>query len=528
MTATWKSRLHRWYLAARPLLLVLIVGVALRAYDITVNPSELITDELDLYNSAHSIATTGHDIDGSLLPYLSSSFTRNPPMYAIAEYVTSLVFGNGPFGLRLPAIAFGTLAIVLIYAIAFELTRRRDVAIAAAIVQATQPIFVAFSRIAWEPASELPFLLGGLYALLRAFRRDPDAPDGRDGVSGRALAVAAVLLALTSYTYMAGWFYAVALGAPVLALNVLRLRTRRAFAKVAAAAALFGIVAWPALWMWFGNDDTYARTNRIATFRNGITPEALERFAANYAAHFHWTYLVTTGDPISGATWRYLAGFGAFYWWVIPAAALGAVVASRYVRARWALAWLWLWLAIYPFGGALTDEAIPNAPRTLAGAPVFCLFASIGLVFVLDRARSVARPRARTIATRAVATAFALNLALSVALFSRFFFTQFPLENPNAWDSGTRELFGVIHDRAPAYRRLCISVRPAWYNTETYLRYYLGDTKIDKIEDITDPACFLPGTLLATDRLVERPGFRHVATVDESGGLVFAIVAARG
>ncbi len=65
--------------------------------------------------------------------------------------------------------------------------------------------------------------------------------------------------------------------------------------------------------MWSGNRDTYARTQRIATFADGITPNALRRFAANYFAHFHWSYFATTGDAISGSTWRYMSGFGAFY-----------------------------------------------------------------------------------------------------------------------------------------------------------------------------------------------------------------------
>ena len=61
-------------------------------------PTELVVDEIDLYNSAHSIATTGHDIDGTLLPFLDSAFTRNPPVYAIAGYASSLAFGKTPFG----------------------------------------------------------------------------------------------------------------------------------------------------------------------------------------------------------------------------------------------------------------------------------------------------------------------------------------------------------------------------------------------------------------------------------------------
>jgi 4-amino-4-deoxy-L-arabinose transferase-like glycosyltransferase len=511
-----------WVAAALPLALVLVIGFALRIYDIAGNPSELIVDELDLYNSAHSIAATGRDVDGNLLPFLWSAFTRNPPMYALAEYVTSLFFGAEAFGLRLPAVLFGTSCIALMYAIAFEITRRRDVAIVTAALVATQPILVHFSRIAWEPASELPFLLGGLYVLLRAFVR---ARPG-DRASFRELALAAIFLACTCYTYMAGWFYAVALAVPIVALNWHRLRSPRALLELAGAFAIFAVLAEPALWMWFGNPETVARTARIATFAHGITPSAMRQFAANYFAHFRWSYLVTTGDPISGSTWRYLSGFGAFYWWVVLFAIAGAFVAWRYVRPRWALAWLFWWVLVYPFGGSLTNEGVPNAPRTLAGTPVFCVFAACGLVAFFGLAARLPRGwNAR--AAFALRAAFVANLAVSVALFTHYYFTRFPYVNPNAWDSGTRALFGAIRANAPGEDRLCFSVRQAWYGTDTYMRYYLEGVPLERITNVTDPRCALSGTLLATDALAVPHGFRIVATIPEMGGSRFAVLAER-
>ncbi len=511
-----------WLVAALPLALVVVVGFGLRIYDIAGNPTELIVDELDLYNSAHAIATTGRDIDGSLLPFLWSAFTRNPPMYALAEYITSLFFGAGPFGLRLPAVLFGSSCIALMYSIACELTRRRDVAIVTALLVATQPILIHFSRVAWEPASELPFLLGGLYVLLRAFVR---ARPG-DRASFRGLTFAAILLAATCYTYMAGWFYAVVLAVPIVVANWKRIRSPRALFELASALAIWAALAEPALWMWFANRDTYARTQRIATFGNGITLDALRQFVSNYFAHFHWSYLVTTGDPISGSTWRYLSGFGAFYWWVVVFAIGGAFVAWRYVRPRWALAWLFWWVIVYPLGGSLTNEGVPNAPRTLAGAPVFCVFAAFGLVAFFALAARL--PRAWSArASFALRAAFVASLAVSVSLFMHYYFARFPYVNPNAWDSGTRQLFGAIRANAPGEERLCFSVRQAWYGADTYMRYYLAGVPLERIQDVTDPRCARPGTLLATDALVLPHGFRIVATIPETGGSRFAVLAER-
>jgi len=46
---------------------ILCLGAALRLYHLSTVPTELIADELDIYNSVASIVTTGHDVDGSLI-----------------------------------------------------------------------------------------------------------------------------------------------------------------------------------------------------------------------------------------------------------------------------------------------------------------------------------------------------------------------------------------------------------------------------------------------------------------------------
>lgn len=509
--------------------LVLLLGAALRVYHLSSVPSELIVDELDLYNSAHSIATTGHDIDGTLQPFFYCSLTRNPPIYAIAGYASSLILGKDPFGLRFPAVIFGLISILALYGIARELTRRRDVALVAALTMAVSPVFIQFSRIAWEPSSELPFLLGGLYVLLRTFRRaeDSGAP-GRPAFGG--IALGALLLGLASYTYMAGWFYAVVLGGALGLLFAIRYPTRAVVANALGGVAIWFVVSAPALWEWFFDDHTMTRTRNLSTFANGANLATLQTFLHNYIVHFRWSYLVTTGDPLSGQTWRYLDGFGAFYWWVIVLAIVGAAGAHRYVRARWGPPWIWVWLVAYPLGGALTNEGAPNAPRTLAGAPVFCLLAAIGLTLLADLATRIPRERVARIAGIAVRALFGAAVALSVTLFSIFYFTRYVHQNSNAWDSGTAAMFAVIEERKGSYDRACFAVRQAWYGTDTYVRYYLGDPPpFDVIRNDTDPRCAIPGTLLLMDdqHVLRGPGIVPIATIRDVDGSIFAYVAGR-
>jgi 4-amino-4-deoxy-L-arabinose transferase-like glycosyltransferase len=492
------------------LLLILLLGAILRLYHLSSVPSELIVDEIDLYNSAHSIVTTGHDVDGQLRPFLYSRFTRNPPLYALAAYASTLVFGKTPFGLRFPAVLFGLASIALLYAITLELTRRQQIALLAALMMAISPIFIQFSRIAWEPSSELPPLLGGIYLLLLALRRSTPA----------RLSWAAFLLGLTSYSYMAGWFYALVLAGPLLVLYAVRGRSRRAWIAACATGALWFVVSIPALWMWFFDYATVSRTMRIATFANGVSLATLKTFVLNYFAHFGWPYLAVTGDPQPGLTWRYLNGFGAFYWWVVPLAAVGVLVTFRYVRTRALGWWVWWWLLVYPLGGALTNEGAPNAPRTLAGAPAFCILAAMGLTLLLDEARTK---------QWIVRGLFALSATFSVAWFCWIYFAQYVHRDSNAWYSGTRAMFETLIAHREGFHRVCFAVLPAWYDTAAYSRFYLGDDGLTWIDNVDDPLCSEPGAMLAVDphHQVVREGFEPIATIRDVNGGVFAYISGR-
>ena len=177
----------------------------------------------------------------------------------------------------------------------------------------------------------------------------------------------------------------------------------------------------------------------------------------------------------------------------------------------------------------MTNEGAPNAPRTLAGAPVFCLLAAVGLTLLLDLAKSLRRPRAARIATFAVRAVFAVSLALSVAFFSAYYFTSYVDANSNAWDSGTRNLFTTILAHQDDYDRVCFAVQQAWYGTDTYVRYYLDGSRLRAFSNTDDPDCSKRGTMLATDvhHMIGGRGLVSLGDVLDVSGSTFALVYGR-
>jgi hypothetical protein len=515
-------RITRWL----PLALVLLLAAALRLYDLSGVPTELSADELEFYNSAASFAATGHDVDGERhLFFFSANPGRNPPIYSISEYPFAALLGPSPFSLRLAAAVYGLLTIGLLYLLVRQITQRDDVAVLAALFAAIAPILVHFSRIAWQPACELPFMLGGLYGLSRGLAiGESNAIAAPPRV--RWLMTGAIVLGLTAYTYMASWLYALLLGGALLGLSAIFAPSPRHRRAALLAYALVLIVAAPALYEIFIDPQTAMRTSRIDTFRLGVTLPALRTFAMNYLAQFKWSYLAVDGDPVPGTTWRYLNGMGAFYWWIVPLAVLGAVGSFTKMRSFVWRYWLWFWLLIYPLGSALTDEGAPNAPRTLAGAPVFCVFAAIGAVVLLDWARSQRRQQARVVATLALTIALTAVVVVSTVQFAVFYFTRYVHQASNAWDSGTAATFAFVRAHIHGHQTVCFSLRPAWYALDVYTRYYLNGERVTVVPNLNRDVCRQPGSMVVTDtdHPTADPRVHRIAKIDDVDGNGFAYV----
>jgi hypothetical protein len=499
-----------------PLLFILLLGATLRFALLGSNAPPLYSDEIEQYVSIHNIVTTGVDVDGTLQPFIYSRLQRHPPIYGITAYLASLVLGKNPLAMRFPAAAFGVVSIWFTYLIVLELTRRRKIALLAALLTAIEPIQIHFSRIGWEPASTLPFLLGGLWLLLSALR---DAPRS---VSFPRLAAAAVVLGLCPYTYDAAWLYAAILTGGLVAVNFRALRLPSNRRKLLAATAIGLAMATPGLLMASTDPSTAYRASRIATFAYGISGDSLRIFFSHYWANFGWPYLFATGVSDS----RYLSGYGTLFWWYGPLIVVGMIYAHRYTRSRALNVWIWLWLLVYPLGAALTNDGLTtHPPRTIAGSPILAIFAAIGgyalyhLVGLFDSRAVRERFRLGLMALLAVC------LVSSVWSFAAYYYRVYPISSASAWNSGAGAGFEAVRALQDRFKRVCL-VGFNYYQVGGLEGYYLQNTPL-KISEVGGPPCANPLTLVLTTQPGEVPGFTTIRTFKALDGKVFATLKVR-
>src|SRR3990172_11587997 len=179
------------------LVLILLLAGILRAWNISENPPELYPDEIFTYLSAKSVVENGRPIQHRL------------PVYGFASYLSASVLGENPLGIRVPAVFFGLVSILLVFLLAKELFGDTAAALFAAFFMPIIPWHIHYSRVAWDPASFLPFLLLSVYLFYYGINRDRKS----------AVVSSFGLFALTFYTYHVAPFYSSSFLAFLVVIN---------------------------------------------------------------------------------------------------------------------------------------------------------------------------------------------------------------------------------------------------------------------------------------------------------------------
>ena len=163
-------------------------------------PADLYRDEAFHAMSAHSLATTGRDLNGRLLPLIVAPNAETsmveagaPPLLVYAMAAIYRVLPVSETSTRLPMILIGVIDVLLVYAIGRVLFDRVLLAELAAALLALTPAHFMFSRLALTAQVPVPFVLGWLLCVLLYLRRG----------DARLLFLASALLMLAAAAYFA-------------------------------------------------------------------------------------------------------------------------------------------------------------------------------------------------------------------------------------------------------------------------------------------------------------------------------------
>jgi 4-amino-4-deoxy-L-arabinose transferase-like glycosyltransferase len=401
----------------------LIVLTAAYAADLGRVPAALGGDEVEFANHAWSLARTGADLNGRVLPlFIQISDPRTPDtsrpywyqpvvFYLIALFIKILPFAE--WSVRLPVALIGVLNIALIYLVGRRLFSRPEYALVAAGLIAFAPAHFIMSRQALDYLCPLPFVLAWLWCLLRYL-------DGRRP----SLAVVGAVLGVGTFSYVAAW----ALTPIFLALSIAAVWSRGD--RWPAVARLCGGFAAPiALAVPWLLRHPEPILHNLARYRdNGPAVDLLHRVSL-YWDYFSPSFLFFAGgtDPTQTTS---RAGV-----WPLPVAVFLIVGLIALLRQRGVVAWLLLaGLALAPLPVVLVLPPNPeySIARALLLLPFGSLIAAHGAAAMFGH---------RLAAVRIAAIALVVFIPLQFASFARDYFVDYAARSVDRFDNThSREL----------------------------------------------------------------------------------------
>ncbi len=497
-------RLPPAYLVA--LCVVLAVAFGVRTYHLTSNPPELFEDELAPAASIWSLVTTGHDIEDTHLPFLVTRLEIKQPLYFVPTILTQAVLGHTTLAVRLPAALYGVLTTALIAWLMRALGRRRVEALLAAAFFAVVPWAVHYGRIGWEPASTLPFQLGGIGLLWL----------GLSGPRPRLTAAGVVVLALGAYTYQPALLVNVLLGVTIVLLHLQSARRENMRALLIGVGIAFVILLPYILTLLTEPLFTY-RARLIFVFADGVNPDTIWLACRNYLEHWNPRWFFWSAAPIV----RIHPNTPLLFASLAPGLLAGLILLLRRRSKPEVFLLIWCVLGALPTG--LTNDAsgVPYFARGIFALPPLLMITAIGLTWLWEKARSVAPALAVGLAV--------IFLTASVVEAARDFdkyFNEYPVVSAADWYYGVGAALELADRAVPPGGVVCLGERTGVVPINTFRQqvyWYLRPERYSVIEGVNSPICRVAGVYIL-DRISSGPdtGSTVVGVINDINGRPFS------
>lgn len=437
------------------LFLIILLGSALRLYDLGEIPVGLHGDEASIGYNAYSLYKTSKDQNGNFLPLAIDQFGDfRPAGYHYIVIPSVMVLGLNELAVRLPAAFFGILTIALFYLFLHEIFKNKLIAAIGMFLLAVSPWHVIISRASSEGVVAAFFAMLGFYLLLLLMRWK------------RRLAPLLVLsfasFLLSSLFYHSARFFVPAFLIPFLLISFRGYNLPR---NLKGYLIGFFVVCVLAFYLVFSIGQGGNRSHDISILNipggtmevkqsqdeDGTQNPLITRFFHNklyfydrlflfsYFQHFDGDFLfVTNGFPL-----RYrLPWSGNMNLVELPFLVLGfAILLTEGLKKKkynYLLPVFWILLAAVPAG--LTWEDIPNIQRS--SFMIYGLLAAVA--FGMVEARELLRGRIKIIASAIVL----LILAHNVMLFSHYYFSHARIHQPWHRSASVKELVYAVKDLA--------------------------------------------------------------------------------
>ncbi|MCR4264346.1 MAG: glycosyltransferase family 39 protein, partial [Candidatus Roizmanbacteria bacterium] len=438
------------------LLAIVLLGTYLRFYKLGAIPNSLNWDEVSWGYNGYSIAETGRDEWGNLLPLSFKAFgDYKQPVYVYLTAISIKLFGPSAFSVRFPSALLGSLALFMTYFLVKDLLYAANrsnktysvfIGLLTSLFLALSPWHIQFSRVAYEANVGLFFVILGVWMFIKGIHEK----------SWKLLYWSVVPLTLSAMTYHSEKIFTPVLFAGLLIYGYRFLIANKRFALW--LALLFILLNS----IWAVDVRTTARGRSVTIFSNqtkvlGPSIEYIEfdrlnhdlfgvvqhnrrivyvlKYAENYLSHFNPVFLYITGDD----TRHHAPAMGILYITLLPALLLG--FRNILLRGGRGGKLLIFWFFLSPVAAALAIDA-PNASRSLIFLPTWHVFEAVGLISFIHY---LFAQKYRWISKLVVSLVVVLYMG-NVFYYIHHYFVHTNIETERDWQYGYKQAIDKISD----------------------------------------------------------------------------------
>lgn len=489
------------------LILIILLASALRLWRLDLVPVSLFSDEVDVGYQAYSLAQTGKDYMGNLLPsQVESLADKKPALFSYTLIPSVAIFGISPLGVRLPAAFFGILDVFLIYLIAQLFFKNKVISFLSALLLAISPWHIQFSRSGFEAIEMLSLYLGGLYCFVKGLNHY------------KWLVLSSVLFGLTLWAYHSAKVF---LPITIICLitiwrkELVRVPKKYLLISILALILVSAPIGWDVLFgggtQRFNSTSIFADqtiTGEIGAkrlqdqqishetspsvsdrFFHNQTTSFAEKIINNYFQAYSSEFLFIKGDPNLRHS---LPDFGEFY--KIEALFLIAGIIFLFLKNtdNKIKTLIVLWLLLAPIPSIITNDGGTHAIRLLFMLPPLIILIACGVYYLWE----IIPLRFRKYYVFITVIAF----ILSFIFYQHNYWNHYSRDSEKWWQAGYEETIKSALDLSNQYNKIIISSAD-----EPSLLFFLGFSKFP-------PADFQKNYPLEKELI---PGFGEVGKLDK-------------
>jgi len=157
-----------------PILLILLLGTILRLFKLGAIPPGVTLDEMGYIFNSYSIAQTGRNVFGEVLPFLTWMVPNGFPFMPVPIYLSApiyWIFDLSATSGRLMSSILGIIDIFLIYLLVFQVFKNRTFALLSSLFLAISPWHLHFTRSAYDHNYALFFYFLGTVLFIYEIRK---------------------------------------------------------------------------------------------------------------------------------------------------------------------------------------------------------------------------------------------------------------------------------------------------------------------------------------------------------------------